>query len=186
MERVASLDEASLRRYREYLGLLARLQLGRRPTGRFDPSDLVQQTLLEAHQRWEQFQGGDRERAAWLRQILAHNVADAFRAQGRARRDITQERSLEAAMDASSARLGGWLAADQSSPSERADREERAVLLADALSRLPESQREALILHYWEGRTLAEIAGDLDRTPAAVAGLLKRGLQHLRREMGAT
>ena len=44
----------------------------------------------------------------------------------------------------------------------------------------PASQREALVLHYWQGFSLAEIAARLDRTPDAVAGLLKRGLKHLR------
>lgn len=83
-------------------------------------------------------------------------------------------------MEASSVRLGAWLAADQSTPSEHAVRHEQAVLLANALARLPEFQREALVLHYWQGCSLAEIAGRLDRTTDAVAGLLKRGLKHLR------
>ena len=55
--------------------------------------------------------------------------------------------------------------------------------LAQTLDSLPEAQREAVILHYWEARTVAEIAQQLGRTPAAVAGLLKRGLKQLRRQM---
>ena len=55
-----------------------------------------------------------------------------------------------------------------------------ALRLAAALEALPEAQREALVLHYWQGLTLAEVAGRLGRTPPAVAGLLQRGLKALR------
>src|SRR3954447_25476073 len=116
-----------LGRYREYLRLLARLQIGPRLQSKFDPSDVVQQTLLEAHAKRGQFRGGEAERAAWLRQILAHNLADAFRAFGQARRDAGRERPLEAAVQESSDRLGDWLAAEQSSPSQRAQRHEETV-----------------------------------------------------------
>ena len=76
-----------------------------------------------------------------------------------------------------------WLAAEQSSPSERAQRNEQAVLVAGALETLPEAQREALVLHYWQGWTLPRIAEHLQRTPAAIAGLLQRGLKELRKQL---
>ena len=174
-------DAPTLERFRAYLRLLTRLQLGPGWNGWLDPSDLVQQTLLEAYQKRDQFRGrDDTARGAWLRAILARNVTDAIRAQGRQKRDIARERSLEAELEASSVRLGAWLAAEQSTPSQQAVRHEQAVLLANALARLPKSQREALVLHYWQGCSLAEIARRLDRTAEAVAGLLKRGLSHLR------
>ncbi len=170
-----------LERFRSYLLLLARRQCQAQPPARLDPSDVVQQTLLEAHRRQEQFRGTtDGERAAWLRQILAHNLADAERALHRARRDVGRERSLEIDLQRSSAELADFLAADQSSPSRRAERDEEAVRLADALARL----REALVLQHWHGLTLAQIGEKLDRTPVAVAGLLKRGLQRLRELLG--
>jgi RNA polymerase sigma-70 factor, ECF subfamily len=174
-------DAPRLERYRDYLRVLTRMQLGTAWSGRIDPSDLVQQTLLEAYQKRSQFRGrDDAARGAWLRTILARNMADAIRAQGRQKRDIARVQSLETELGASSARLGSWLAAEQSTPSEQAVRHEQAVLLANALARLPSSQREALLLHYWQGFSLVEIAGKLDRTADAVAGLLKRGLKHLR------
>ncbi len=174
-----------LEHFRPYLLLLARRQLSGRAPSRFDASDVVQQTLLEAHQRREQFRGGtDAERAAWLRQILAHNLADADRAMHRDRRDVNRERSLEADLQQSSAQLAGWLAADQSSPSRQAVCHEEAVRLAEALDRLPEAQREALVLQHWHGLTLAQIGERLRRTPIAVAGLLKRGLRRLRELLG--
>jgi RNA polymerase sigma-70 factor (ECF subfamily) len=172
---------APLERFRSYLLFLARHQLQGRAPVQVDASDLVQQTLLEAHQQVARFRGGtDAERAAWLRQILAHNLADAVRALHRDKRDRDRERPLEAALAQSSAQLASWLAADQSSPSQRAVRHEEAVRLADALAQLPEAQREALVLQHWHGLTLAQIGQRLGRTPVAVAGLLKRGLARLR------
>jgi RNA polymerase sigma-70 factor (ECF subfamily) len=174
-----------LEQFRPYLLLLAQRQLVGRAPSRLDASDVVQQTLLEAHRRHEQFRGGtDAERAAWLRQILAHNLADAERALHRDKRDVSRERSLEAELQQSSAQLAGWLAAGQSSPSRQAVQHEEAVRLADALQKLPESQREALVLQHWHGLTLAQIGERLQRTPVAVAGLLKRGLQRLRDLLG--
>jgi RNA polymerase sigma-70 factor (ECF subfamily) len=173
-----------LEQVRDYLCLLARMQLGPRLRSKLDPSDVVQQTLLEAHQRRAQFRGHtEAEWLAWLRRGLAHNLADAVRAFGQAKRDVARERALEEAVQASSARLAAWLAAEQSSPSQRAQRHEQAVHLAIALAALPEAHREALELHYCQGRPLAEIAAHLGRSTAAVAGLLKRGLKELRRRL---
>jgi RNA polymerase sigma-70 factor (ECF subfamily) len=177
---------ADLERYRPYLHLLARTQLDSRLQGKFDASDVVQQTLLEAHLALAQFRGrGPAEFAAWLRQMLAHNLLNAVRDYGRDKRDIGRERSLEAAVDESASRLQAWLAAEQSSPSQRAERHERGVLLAEALAALPESQREAIILRHWHGLSLADVAHALDCSPAAVTGLLHRGLKNLRKHLQA-
>jgi RNA polymerase sigma-70 factor (ECF subfamily) len=171
----------SLERFRAYLRLLARLHLDPRLRGKLDASDVVQQTLLQACQALDGFRGGtEAELAAWLRRILARNLAHAARDLGRDKRDVARERSLEQVLGQSSNRLGMWLAADQSSPSESAQRKEQAVLLADALESLPEAQREALVLHYWQDWTLPDIGRHLGRTPAAVAGLVQRGLRQLR------
>jgi RNA polymerase sigma-70 factor (ECF subfamily) len=181
METLAEAHGRLLEKFREYLRLLARLQLDPRLRSKLDPSDVVQQTLLEAYEKRDQFHGTtEGEWLAWLRQALAHNLADALRAFGQAKRDVNRERSLDAAVEASSRRLAAWLAAEQSSPSQQAQRHERAVLLAEALAALPDDNREALVLHYCEDRPLADIATHLGRTPAAVAGLLKRGLKQLR------
>src|SRR4051794_18626163 len=121
MEHQAEEPGPAMERFRHYLLLLARLHLGDQPRGKLDPSDAVQMTLLEAHRKRAQFRGRtEAEMAAWLRQMLACTIADAFRAQGRLKRDAARERSLEAALDESSSRLEAWLAADQSSPSQRA------------------------------------------------------------------
>jgi RNA polymerase sigma-70 factor (ECF subfamily) len=173
-----------LESFRAYLRLLARLHLAPQLRGKLDPSDVVQQTLLQAYQALGQFRGhSEAEWAAWLRQILARNLAQAVRDFGRAKRDAGREQSLSAALDASSARLEAWLAAEQSSPSQRAEQGEQSLRLAEAMEQLPEAQREALVLQHWQGLSLAEIGTHLGRSPEAVAGLIKRGLKQLRHLM---
>lgn len=167
--------------FRRYLRVLAAVHLDPRLRGKLDPSDVVQQTLLRACVGFDDLRGREPGVvAAWLRKILARTLADAVRDLERAKRDLHRERSLEEALDRSSARLEGWLAADQSSPSERADRNEQLLRLADALCGLPDDTREAVVLKHCRGWTLAEIASHLGRTPAAVASLLHRGLKQLR------
>ncbi len=172
-----------LEAFRSYLLLLARLHLEPGPDNRVAPSDVVQQTLLEAHERRDQFRGDEAALAAWLRQALVNNLRDAHRALRRARRDVRREQSLEEAVEHSSARLAEILAAGHSSPSQRAVRNEDLLRLADALVSLPETQREAIVLHHLHGCSLAETARRLERTDAAVAGLLHRGLRKLRELM---
>jgi RNA polymerase sigma-70 factor (ECF subfamily) len=170
-----------LDRFRDYLLLLARAQLDRRLRAKLDPSDVVQQSILEAHACAGQFRGTTSgELAAWLRQILARNLANAVRDLGRHKRDVRREQSLEQQVENSSARLAGLLAADQSSPSQKADQGEQLLRLAGALTALPEAQRAAVELRHLHGWSLADIAAQLDRTPAAVAGLLHRGMLQLR------
>ena len=121
--------------------------------------------------------------AAWLRQILARNLANVVRDLTRGKRDVRKEQALQKDLDASASKLEGWLAADQSSPSQQAERHEGALRLAEALAQLPETQRDAVLLRHFEGLALAEIAEQLECTTAAVTGLLQRGLKNLRKSL---
>jgi RNA polymerase sigma-70 factor (ECF subfamily) len=165
----------NLERYRRYLRLLARLQLDERWCGKVDLSGVVQQTLLEAHR----VMTGE-VHVPLLRTILANNMRDEVRKLGAAARDVEREVSLEAALEKSSARLEGWLAAQQSSPSQQAIHHEQMLALADALERLPDDQRQAVEEHYLKGCSLAEIAAALGRSKGAAAQLLFRGMTRLR------
>lgn len=177
-------EQIDLQAYRPYLMVLARLQASSRLGNKLDASDLVQQTLLRAHQCLDQFQGGPEQIKAWLRQILARTVANSIRHLCQACRDVRLERSLEADLAASSMRLDGWLAAEQSTPSAVFERREQWQALAEALEALPEEQRTVLVLKHCQGHTTDHVANLLGRTPASVAGLLRRGMQALRERLG--
>jgi RNA polymerase sigma-70 factor (ECF subfamily) len=184
MDPAADAPEPALERFRDYLVLLARAQLDRGLRAKLDPSDVVQQTLLEAHQARDKLSGlNEAQRAAWLRRALANNLADEARGLGAQVRDVGRERPLQQAVDESSARLEALLAAEHSSPSHQAVRQEDLLRLAEALGRLPEDQRAAVELHHLERRTLAETAEVMGRTRSAVASLVFRGLRNLRQRL---
>ena len=145
-----------LEAYREYLRLLARIQLDSCLRGKLDPSDVAQETLLKAHQaiaaqtfRWQ----SDAEMAAWLRTILANTLTNAVRKFAAGARDVYRERSLEGSLEESSARLEAWLADDQ---------------------------RTALEMLHLQGHCVDAIANQMGRSATAVAGLLRRGMKKLR------
>jgi RNA polymerase sigma-70 factor (ECF subfamily) len=173
--------ERPLGKYRDYLLLLARLQLGHRLRAKLDASDVVQQTILYAHAGRTQFRGTtEAEWLGWLRVILANTLAAVLRRFETAARDLGRERSLEAELERSSARLESLLAADQESPSAGAARGEELLRLAHALCRLPDDQRRVVELHHLKGLTVAAVAAEIGRTRPAVIGLLYRGLRNLR------
>jgi len=170
-----------LERFRDYLHLMARLQLDQALQGKVDLSGVVQQTLLEAHGALAPHPDPQAVlKAAWLRQILANNLRDEVRKLGTAARAVERERPLETALAESSSRIGAWLAANQSSPSQKAIRQEELLALAAALAFLPADQRQAVELHHLKGLPLAAVAEHLARSKGAVAQLLFRGLKKLR------
>ncbi len=175
-----------LERYRPLLRLLAQIHLDPRLKPKLDPSDLVQQTLLQGHRALKDFRGrGEAELEAWLRQILARELLHAVRKFLHQQNcDVRREVPVDPLAQQSSARLADWLAAEQDSPSEQAVHNEQTLRLARALETLPEDQRQALVLQHWYGLSLGEIGSSLGRGPVAVAGLIKRGLRKLRETLG--
>jgi RNA polymerase sigma-70 factor (ECF subfamily) len=171
-----------LDRYANYLGLLARVQVGRRLQGKIDPADLVQETFLEAHRHFPVFRGqSEPEVAAWLRQIMAGVLSNLLRRYfGTQGRDVRLERELAGELDRSSQALDGGFADPGPTPSKLAVGRERAVLLADALGRLPDDYREAIILRNLEELPFAEVAKRMSRSEDAVQKLWVRALAKLR------
>jgi RNA polymerase sigma-70 factor (ECF subfamily) len=192
LRRAQSGDAAALglllESYRNYLALLARLQIGRRLRGKVDASDLVQEAFLKAHRDFDMFHGtSEKEWIAWLRRILAMNLAQVVRHYcGTARRDLALERRLAVELDQSSNALDQALCAQQSSPSQQAVRCEQAVLLADALEQLPPAYREVIILSHVEGLGFPEVARRMNRTVDSVKHLWARALDKLRRTLGVS
>ncbi len=173
--------------YRSYLTLLARSQIGRRLQVKVDAADVVQDVFLEAHRHFPQFRGGtEQELTRWLRQIMAASLANTVRRYcGTRGRDLRLERGLADDLDRSSLRLDGALLAKDSSPSQGAARREQAVLLADALERLPADYRDVLVLRHLEGLGFPEVAERLGRSVEAAKKLWARALDRLRRSFEA-
>ncbi len=174
-----------LERYRAYLEILARVQIGRRLQGKVDAADAVQEAFLGASRDLEQFRGTtEQEFAAWLRQILASLLANLVRHYfGTQRRDARLERQLAREMDQSSVALDGGLVAVQSTPSQHAMRQERAVLLAEALAQLPTDWRDVLVLRHLEGLTFPQVAERMGRTLDSVKKLWPRALARLKQAL---
>lgn len=172
--------------YRAYLTLLARLEIDRRLQGKVDPSDLVQETFLEAYRDFDQFRGRtEKEFLSWLRQVLLSNLSNLVRHYlGTRGRDVRLERALAVELDESSRVLDRGLIAQQSSPSQQAVRREQAVMLADALGQLPDAYREVIILRHLEGLSFPEVAGRMGRTVESVKKLWARALARLRSTLG--
>lgn len=178
---------ALLESYRNYLDLLARLEIGRRLQAKVDTADVVQETFLEAHRGFAGFRGSrDVEFAAWLRGILAGRIANLVRHYfGAQARDVRREEGLhlEAGLDQSSRLLELGLFAAESTPSQKAVRREQGVLLAEALAKLPADYREVVVLRHLEEATFPDIAERLGRTVDAVQKLWVRALAKLRQSM---
>ena len=177
-------DPMQFEQWRPFLRMLARMQLDCHLQAKIDPSDIVQQTMLDAHRGQAHYRGQtDEELRGWLRRILARNLADEIRKHRRHKRDANLEQSLHVGLQDSSAGLERCLAASDSSPDERAIRNEQLLRLTAAMEQLPEDQRQAVLLHHVQGFTSAAIAVTMGRTEISVAGLLRRGLKKLRQSM---
>lgn len=171
-------------RYRAYLHVIARTQLGRHLQGKCDSSDVVQQTLLEAHKDFAGFQGvSEPELLAWLRRILSHNLFNETRRYSARQRDLSREVSLDqvrAGVEHSSVALGRNLATHVPTPSQQVTQRETAVQIARALEKLPEDYQTVVTLRIFEELPAEEVAQRMGRTAGAVRMLQMRALVALR------
>jgi RNA polymerase sigma-70 factor (ECF subfamily) len=166
---------------RHYLRLLAATGLNQQLRAKLDPSDIVQQTMLQAYKAKNNFRGTtENELMAWVKQILTRNLIKAARDFGRQKRDVAREQSIEATLQRSWLKVDQILAESHSSPLDRMTRQEEQFLLCNAVSELPEFQRRAVELHHFLGMPISQVAKEMEKTPVAVSGLLKRGLRTLR------
>ena len=171
--------------YRNYLRLLARSQIDMALRNRLDPSDLVQDTLIEADRGFAGFKGTtEGELVTWLRRIFCRNLADQLRRHHAERRDLRREQPLQELVERSHAALGGFLDRSQTGPSTWAANRERSVLLAECLERLSPDHREVIILRHIDGLPFPEIATRMQRSPGAVRVLWARAIERLRALIG--
>jgi len=172
-----------LRRYEDYLKLLARLQIGTRLQAKVSESDIVQDAFLEAQKHIAAFRGAtEPELRVWLRRILATQIAQAIRYHHRDRRDIGLERRVADDLDRSAAGLAALLDKG-TSPSGRAARNEDELLLANALAQVKPEHREVIILRNLEELSFEDVGQRMGRNADAVKSLWVRALASLRRAL---
>jgi RNA polymerase sigma-70 factor (subfamily 1) len=170
-----------LEEFRAYLETLTFIQIDPRLRSKFGLSDVVQNTLVEAWGDLERIRALDADdRKRWLRRMLLNNMLEEIKRFLARKRDCRLERSLEAAAEESSGRLLGWLTAEESTPSKKLIAEEERLRVLEAMSQLPQREREALSLQTYHGWKLAQIAEHLECTTNAVAGLQARARARLR------
>jgi RNA polymerase sigma-70 factor, ECF subfamily len=176
-----------LERYRPYLRMLAGTRINAHLQTRANPSDLVQETFLQASRYFGQFRGhSGREWLYWLRRILSGRLHRLVCKHVRTRkRDVYREVSLEWMP------VGGphehadgraQLAAPGSSPSDRALRKELTELLAERLARLKPAYRDVLVLRNLKGLSFEEVGRRMGRSSGAVRVLWLRALDLLRQQ----
>lgn len=179
----AAAMEQLLQRYRPYLRVLCDVRLPNLCQRREDPSDVVQQTLMDATRGLPEFRGSTPgEFEAWMLRLLERNLLQAVRRHTSAKRDVRRE---QAALSLNGSGDLRWhsLSGDSSSPSQVVFRGEAAILLAEALQKLPERQRTAVELRYLAGQPLERIGEMMSTTKGAAAGLIRRGVEELRKHL---
>jgi len=168
-----------LEMYRNYLQMITNLQIDGAFRQKFSPSDVVQETFLQAHRHFGEFQGGgEPELLGWLRKILASQLAMKIRHHRTVGRDLYRERQLEIGIEESAVTLSEMLS-HHKSPSSSAIRRERAVLLADALAHLSDDQRQVIVLRHLRGHSLVDVAQQTERNYESVKKLWQRGIKRM-------
>lgn len=172
-----------LEHFRSYLKLIASHEIGSKLGAKLDASDVVQDTFLDAHRYFENFQGESvTQFTAWLRSVMAGVMANYLRRYlGTKARDIRLEKQLAADLDNSAAMLSELLVASISSPSQNIMRDEQTVQLAKAMSNLSADYQSVLTLRHIEGLTFPQIAKRLNRTVDSVEKLWLRAVVQLRK-----
>lgn len=174
-----------LRKYFRYLNSLSRGHLDERIGVRVGASDIVQDTLLEAHRDFAKFSGTTIEEfTGWLRRILFNNLATAIEKHVLAdKRDVRKQQSLDQEVgrpDQSHARLARYLQQDMTSPSTPMQRDESLGQLLVAIDQLPPDYQQVIRMRHFEDLSFAQIAERLDRNSGAVRMLWVRAVEKLR------
>jgi RNA polymerase sigma-70 factor (ECF subfamily) len=170
--------------YRNYLYLVAQVQVDRHIRRRLTPSDLVQETMIKAVKNLDKFRGNtERELLGWLRGILVNAIKSAVEHEIRAgKRNVHREVSLDDRfldIESSIQQLDAALVSQASSPSQQTSRREIAALVADQLAKLPPAYRELIVLRNLQGVPFDEIAIRLGKTSGAVRTMWVRALTKL-------
>jgi RNA polymerase sigma-70 factor (subfamily 1) len=170
-------DEAVLETCRQFLLAVANAEFPESLRAKAGASDLVQETLADAHQNREQFRGQTRaDLRAWLRGILLNRIAMFHRRYaGTAARDARREVPLELAESF-----------EMRVPENALVRKEENHAILIAVQDLPAEYREAVRLRLDEELGFASIGERLGRTEEAARKLFTRAIDRLRGRLAST
>lgn len=171
--------------YRNYLKLLVVAQVEKKILRRVSPSDVVQETFLEANRDFPQFRGeSSGEFSAWLRRILVNNLHRVVEQHVLTeKRSVRREVSLEVlaqSLDHSTAQLDAMFPDPGTSPSMNAQRQEQEIELANCLAEMSSDYRDVIVLRHLEGLKFEEVAQRMQRSVGAVRMLWLRAIRILR------
>jgi len=170
---------------RGWLFVLAASQVSVKLRRKLEPDDIVQETLTRAHHAITNGSGPTDEHVVkpWLIQIVKNVLIDQWKHFTADKRDIGREHSVMAQLEHSAAGIDAYVVANQTSPSMAAARNEQMAKLAQALQLLPDDIREVVIQKHINNKSLQAIAEMTGNSLPSVAGLLRRGLEKLRKNL---
>ncbi len=178
----AAARQQLLERHRDRLCRMVAVHLDRRLAARLDPSDVVQEALLDAAQELSDYLRQQPlpfypwlRRFAWEHLVKLHQRHLAVRK----RSAVREEQRLLALPDESALELAQRLTAPGTSPSHRLLRQELRDRVRAALDQLPVGDREVLVLRYLEQLSIREIAAVQGISEAAVKMRRTRALERL-------
>jgi RNA polymerase sigma-70 factor (ECF subfamily) len=166
---------------RPYLERIANEEMDEILRKKFDPSDLVQQTFLEAIRDFSQFDGDANTFMGWLRRLLLNNIANLHRDYLRAKRSVNREVALT-----NTSNWGAEFCSMSTPPIARVLRFERNEALERARSRLPKDYQLVIQLRHDELMTFEAIAESMARSENAIRKLFARAMDQLYKELGTT
>lgn len=176
----AAARDALFDRCRNYVRVVAQAQVEGRMKTKVDASDLVQQTLLDAHRAFDRFEGdSEGEWLTWLRRILQNNAIDLARRYATEKRRAGREVPLDARRPGESFGASIDPSDPGESPSQLVLRREREIELAEALVQLSEDHREVIVLRNLQRLPFDEVAERMGRTRPAVQMLWTRAIRKL-------
>ncbi|MGI9519097.1 MAG: sigma-70 family RNA polymerase sigma factor [Pirellulaceae bacterium] len=168
-----------LEKYRNYLLLIANEEFDQYLQAKLGPSDVVQQSILQAQQNFEQFRGeSEPELQAWLKRIMLNDLQKTRRKYATHKRNAGQEVNLE---DHSALRRG--LFVEQLTPGSEALQREKARALDEALASLSDDHRQVICMRNLEQKSFFEIGEAMDRSPEAARKLWARAIESLQDEL---
>ena len=173
-----------LQRHREPIRRLIELRLDPAIVQRVDASDVVQEVMLEASKRLQDYlKKPVMPFHVWLRALAKDHLIDAHRRHHQAqKRGVNREQPLARPgwVDESSRELAGQLVDPERTPASEAIQQELQRKLHQALEQLDETDREVLLMRHFEHLANQQVAEALELSEAAASMRYLRALRRLR------